>query len=168
MARAVMVAGYLLKENQSGRHWDRRYFELVGTALTYWQDHTQTSAAVIATLSGSVKLTNSASKPRAGRWPFTLEYPPGAHSKGWTHITLTGETREDTLKWIDAIRKAGATSTHDGPSAYRATTAAAHTHAASHRRVRFGSIIPSHFHLPWARSSGPSRRTWRRCKLQGQ
>ena len=135
-----MSSGYLLKQNHSGRRWDRRYFQLQGPELSYWRDASLSSAVVKLSLSGS-KLSQSTEKARAGRWPFVVELSAAAHPKGWSHITLTGETQEDTAKWVDAIKKVGVESTHEGLSAYRPTTASAHTHAASPRprRVRFGS-----------------------------
>ena len=90
-------SGYLYKKGSSG-NWQKRYFEINGSYLTYYKSHHMTKllAAISLPQVGQIRITGEVSDSLGTGVVFELQLKDRLYY-------LRADTYEDARKWVDTL-----------------------------------------------------------------
>ena len=95
-------SGWLWKEGESGLRWKRRFFELGGTNLMYYEDDTKaTKRGTTSLVTAKIRNTKGA---RPGKFAFRIDL--GADHKPHK-LVLAADTLMETEEWVAALEALG-------------------------------------------------------------
>ena len=95
-------SGWLWKEGESGLRWKRRFFELGGTNLMYYEDDTKaTKRGTTSLVTAKIRNTKGA---RPGKFAFRIDL--GADHKPHK-LVLAADTLMETEEWVAALEACG-------------------------------------------------------------
>ena len=131
-------SGWLWKEGESGLRWKRRFFELGGTNLMYYEDDTKaTKRGTTSLVTSKIRNTKGA---RPGKFAFRIDL--GADHKPHK-LVLAADTLMETEEWVAALEALGIESSFNPMPLAQQTNAPAASRGAACWRAPPASCPPT-------------------------